>query len=457
MKPLAITLLFLLLTGLVQSMAIAAEDKHQGFINNWTILGPFPNPERTPDAIGRGAFDVDYLASLGGEPKARIKSDTILEVTGDSQATTLTAMPAKPGEVVDFKDYYTNTDQKLVYAYADITAAAAQDGLFFLGSDDGAKVWVNGNLVLDVLPPTGRGYAPRQDQFNAKLNKGVNTILVKVENGMGDWKLGVEVYTGDTARKLQAEIKKEKDLREFQNQDLVPANVWPSYVFWPDYDGTPRIIWRDADRVRELIGNAPTQVRWFDSQLNEVEQPDKPGRYAAYLESKMNDGTPIRRSITFFNASGGLDPWADWGVKVSYIGKPFDPDAWKERSDIISRSSSDLFRQSLIFTETGAVFLSGLCEAKPNGGTCSFTDSPEVLHDDFHLALKMKLQKLDGKTRPLALPKDRSASPAPVLHEDTPLAAGVRMDAKEKIDAVCRQWLRTRVSRSPSWSRAMVS
>jgi CubicO group peptidase (beta-lactamase class C family) len=81
-----------------------------------------------------------------------------------------------------------------------------------------------------------------------------------------------------------------------------------------------------------------------------------------------------------------------------------------------------------------------MCEAKP-GGACTTTETPEVVNDDFQLALKLKLLKLDSKTRPLAPPKNRSANPAPVLREGTPEEAGVSADAKEKIDAVCQRWV----------------
>ena len=52
-----------------------------------------------------------------------------------------------------------------------------------LGSDDGIKVFLNGQIVL--AKNIGRGAAPDQDQMVLKLKKGKNTILLKIHNGGG--------------------------------------------------------------------------------------------------------------------------------------------------------------------------------------------------------------------------------------------------------------------------------
>ena len=54
-----------------------------------------------------------------------------------------------------------------------------------LGSDDGAKVWVNGSEVH--ANNASRGCEPGQDRFPVTLNQGDNTILVKVVNGGSAW------------------------------------------------------------------------------------------------------------------------------------------------------------------------------------------------------------------------------------------------------------------------------
>ncbi len=404
-----------------------------GPITDWIVIGPFPNPERPKDSADRGAFDTDYLKPIGGETKARIQPWTIVE-TSHAKRVKLT------GNMLDLAAQYPAGDHKLAYAYTELVVPSETKGFFFLGSDDGAKVWVNGKLAFEVLPPDGRGLTERQDSFTAKLHEGTNSILVKVENGTNGWVLALEALPVEAGRKAQAEMKMEKALRTFQYQEVGPALSWPSYVFWLQYDGPPWIIWRDEASVRKLMGEMPLTIRWFDSNLNEVKKADKPGRYAVYIESKMPDRTPVRRALTVFSAPPDFDLWSIRNIDVPYIGKPLDPAAWKEHTQTVERSSAGLYQEALRTTQAGAIFLAAMCEAKPGGPPPTTTESPEVINDDFQLALKLKLLKLDGKTRPLTTPKDRSANPAPILRKGTPEEAGVGADAKEKIDAMCRAW-----------------
>jgi len=408
--------------------AAAAGVQPEGYIKEWVILGPFANPERPADSKDRGAFDIDYLKPLGGEAKAKIGPDTAI---GDIRAKKIA-----PAEKLDFVTHFAETDHKLAYAYTEIESSEDQEALFFLGSDDGVKLWINGKPAHDNL--VARPAVVRQDRFKANLRKGTNSILAKVENGLGDWALILEVYGKEKGRKIEAEIKLEENKREFQRQSLtVTDSTWPQYVFWPGAE--PRIIWRDADRVRELVGDIPLTIRWFDSALNEVKALEKPGRHAAYIEGKMKDGTPVRRAMTFYIVPPDLDIWRNWSLDVPYFGKPIDPQAWGDRAQLTGERAADLYRDALFHTEDGAIELAGLCEAKPLGHTATFTESPQVVNDDYQLALKLKLTGLADKVRPLDPPK-KLGSPAKVLHEGTPTEAEMKADAKEKIDAVCRQW-----------------
>ena len=407
----------------------AAPPKPEGYVRQWTVIGPFPNPERAEGAKDRGAFDIDYLTSIGGEAKAKIGPETAI---GDIKAESVRL----DGTLLDFRAHYTDADRKLAYAYTKLESPSDQEALFFLGSDDGVKVWLNGKLIHDNL--VARSCVARRDRFKAKLRKGVNSILAKVENGVGDWALILEVYGKEQGQKIEAQIELEESKRKFQQQSLTVTDLtWPQYVFWPG--ANPRIIWRDADEVRELVGDLPLTIHWYDSDLNEVKGLEKPGRYAAYVEGKMKDGTPVRRAMTFYIAPPDLDIWQNWSLDVPYLGKPMDSQAWQERRQLVGERAAGLYRDALFCTEQGAIELAGLCEAKPLGHSATHTESSQVVNDDFHLALKLKLLGLTDKVRPLAPPK-KLDKPALVLHEGTPAEAGMNPDAKEKIDAVCRKW-----------------
>ena len=54
-----------------------------------------------------------------------------------------------------------------------------------LGSDDGIKVWLNGQVVH--ANNATRPCTPNQDKAKVKLKQGENTLLIKITQGGGQW------------------------------------------------------------------------------------------------------------------------------------------------------------------------------------------------------------------------------------------------------------------------------
>ena len=419
--------------------AARSTPQFSGFIKDWVIVGPFENPARSGSA-DRGAFDTDYLLPIGGEAKATITPDTVVKAQTPGAPDVSAQRVQHSGDLLDFAQHYAITDHKLAYAYAELNAPEDQEAVFFLGSDDGVKVFVNGKNVFETLPFPGRGYVPRQDRITVRLHKGTNTVLAKVENALLAWSLGMEAFGGKEAEDILAVFKRAEDIRSFQNQELIPATFWPGYGFSAADGVFPKIVWRDADRVRELVGDLPFTVRWFDKDLNEVKAPKAPGRYGAYIEGKTKDGMVVKRAMTFCGVSPDSLFGSDWGLNVPYLGSPIDPAVWKEQQTLTTQAAGNVFRESLVGTAGGASVLAALMDSKPTGAAAGVLDGPDIKFDDYHLALRLKLEKRANKVKPLALPKTVTGPPAVVIHTGTPAAAGFKPDAKERIDAVCRQW-----------------
>lgn len=227
--------------------------------------------------------------------------------------------------------------------------------------------------------------------------------------------------------------------RRFQVQELITARPF-SYIF--NVGETPRIVWRDVAEVERLGGSAELRVRWFDAQLNEAPAPDHPGRWGAYVEGTAPNGTPVRRSITFFARPPGFLLYfpPDLPTPLPYQPGPIAEGVWHEHQAEIAEAFGSALLRALNDSEIGATLIAGLSEAQPLGRPAGVLDSAAVRNDDFHLALKLKVLGLSDKVRPLAPPRKRPGAPAPVLREGPPTEAGVREDAKERIDAVCRAW-----------------
>jgi hypothetical protein len=90
--------------------------------------------------------------------------------------------------ITDFLNCFATTANVLCYARTEVMAPRDTVVEMSIGSNDGAKVWINGKEVYSVHPPGGRS-ASQHDQLQVNLKAGKNTVLVKVENIGLNWQL----------------------------------------------------------------------------------------------------------------------------------------------------------------------------------------------------------------------------------------------------------------------------
>ncbi len=69
------------------------------------------------------------------------------------------------------------------YLYMEFESPTEQTADVLLGSDDGARLWLNGQQVFKTRAT--RAAAPQQERIAVRLRKGKNTLLLKVANGDG--------------------------------------------------------------------------------------------------------------------------------------------------------------------------------------------------------------------------------------------------------------------------------
>ena len=79
----------------------------------------------------------------------------------------------------------------LAYAFTEVESPNDRSAKITIGSNDGAKVWVNGQVVYNEH--VARGAVADQVFVNIKLKKGKNNILAKVENLGNNWGLYVRI------------------------------------------------------------------------------------------------------------------------------------------------------------------------------------------------------------------------------------------------------------------------
>jgi acetyl esterase/lipase len=214
--------------GLADACVYKLEGK--GFIKEWDVLGAFPSPQvdiPQPDGSSHLGFYKDYLTSIGGEKGAAILPGAVLEYEnedGETISVKSQKVVASDSGVVDLDEVFGNPDNVMAYAFCYIYSEKDQVAAFSLGSDDGVKIWVNGQLAHSNY--SGRGLTLGQDKFTAKLHKGNNAVLVKVIDMVRDWGFAIEVID-EEAYVLEKEIQRKK-------QALIDSKIAREHLLWPD-------------------------------------------------------------------------------------------------------------------------------------------------------------------------------------------------------------------------------
>ena len=148
---------------------------HRSYIPAWQLIGPFDNPR--DERLNRRGIDVPY------PPEREIDlTKTYAGVNGQPVRWTLTQTPPRGRMDLYHFDPY---EMVVVYALTYIYAPKDRTVPLLLGTDDGAKVFVNGEAVHRVLAI--RVVRPDNDRVPVALKKGWNTLLLKIENNYGGY------------------------------------------------------------------------------------------------------------------------------------------------------------------------------------------------------------------------------------------------------------------------------
>jgi len=153
--------------------ALAFIEKFEDFIVGWMVCGPYrgkktskPHPPEKPDAKG-------------------VKWKLV------------TAAGKRPG-VVDLNRHVARRNNVTGYLKAQIWAPEDMEARLEIGSDDGVKAWLNGQVVHDKDVP--RSLVINEDKVKVALKKGWNDLLLKVTQGGGGWEVCARVRAADGSK-----------------------------------------------------------------------------------------------------------------------------------------------------------------------------------------------------------------------------------------------------------------
>jgi hypothetical protein len=146
-----------------------------GYIRSWWLNGGYPYLTLDDDAIAGG--EVNYRAKPGDKSAWAIRIDS---------------------RNINFLKYITPAYKTMSYAFVWVDVPEDRKGLLGLMSDDGIVVWLNGreiwrNKVSRFMPDDTRDI----DLPAIELKKGLNALLVKVDQNDGDWQFKARILNPD--------------------------------------------------------------------------------------------------------------------------------------------------------------------------------------------------------------------------------------------------------------------
>jgi putative membrane-bound dehydrogenase-like protein len=139
-------------------------------VDAWHISGRFDN----------GVGDAGLDEVFGPEKSVDLKA-TYRGKAGEVRWRTV--RPDARGYVDLAAFFAPDSDETVSYLYQEIESPQDQEATLLLGTDDGCKLWVNGELVHTSR--IHRPAAPAQDTVHLQLRRGVNRVLLKINNGNG--------------------------------------------------------------------------------------------------------------------------------------------------------------------------------------------------------------------------------------------------------------------------------
>ena len=155
------------------------------FVPDYLIAGPFPLLARAEDIVETEKHEAPGFTTPyppESDPDARGRFETV-----DGPGGWRTASADIIG-MLDLLPQFGTTENVIAYTRCVVTAPRDMDATMKWGTNDGARLWVNGDLILDE--PGGRWINLRAlEAQQVQLREGPNVFLAKVENFGRNWRV----------------------------------------------------------------------------------------------------------------------------------------------------------------------------------------------------------------------------------------------------------------------------
>jgi CubicO group peptidase (beta-lactamase class C family) len=231
---------------------------------------------------------------------------------------------------------------------------------------------------------------------------------------------------------------KEVAIRDF----LKVAPVFHPFVF--DSTNFPAVSLEPDKAVRAFVGDYTVRTTFYDSKLNLVTAPKKPGPYAAVVEIQAKSGRTTRRLVTVYRLARPMAPSETFtGLNFSQLAKASDLPAPElvRQFGIVTNTVRGRVWADVATDPRAARLLAGLSLSPHGRSPVRKNNDAFAMERQWLVDLK---RQLDGTSKMFAqtvkAPRRLSSKRAPVVREGTLAQAGMKPDAATKIDAALQAW-----------------
>ena len=160
---------------------LSADDS--GYLRDWLLAGPIPD---LPSESSCMPSDTEVLGDDAAAAPA----------LGDIAGPTAFFMHSSPGQRVNFLRTMGGPTPREVYGAAYVRSDTERDVTLAIGADDGIRVWLNGDEVMEI----GSCQGTNRDQFTSDVTllAGWNRLVLEVRDQGGGWAMFVRFKDGDT-------------------------------------------------------------------------------------------------------------------------------------------------------------------------------------------------------------------------------------------------------------------
>lgn len=172
------------------------------YFREWMMINPIAKKDEG------SLSQIDYLIVMGGEAEAEPK--VTQEFYYDSAKYRWRRVVTDYPDVVNLAEIFPDEKiNKVMYAFANISAEKDTTVEALAGCDEGIEVFINGKSIVQNL---GAGkVSPDEFSFSLPLKKGKNNLLIKITQTDGEW--------GFTFRLPECEVRNNKNRYRIVNNN----------------------------------------------------------------------------------------------------------------------------------------------------------------------------------------------------------------------------------------------